>query len=182
MRREHFGFIFQRYHLLADLSATGNVEVPAVCRQAARGAPPARRQLLGRLGLGDRTDHRPGQLSGGQQQRVSIARALMNGGEIILADEPTGALDTHTGQEVLRILEELNAAGHTIILVTHDMNVARHAQRIIEISDGEIVSDRRNPDAPRREAEREAPAAMPRRPGRPTWIAAAKRCAWRCWP
>ncbi|MFP3624705.1 macrolide ABC transporter permease/ATP-binding protein MacB, partial [Burkholderia sp. SIMBA_051] len=82
------------------------------------------------------------------QQRVSIARALMNGGDIILADEPTGALDTHTGQEVLRILEELNAAGHTIILVTHDMNVARHAQRIIEISDGEIISDQRNPDAP----------------------------------
>ena len=97
----------------------------------------------------------------------------MNGGEIILADEPTGALDTHTGQEVLRILEELNAAGHTIILVTHDMNVARHAQRIIEISDGEIVSDRRNPDAPRREAEREAPAAMPRRPG---WQAYLDRC------
>ena len=83
---------------------------------------------------------------------------------------------------MLRILEELNAAGHTIILVTHDMNVARHAQRIIEISDGEIVSDRRNPDAQRREAEREAPAAMPRRPGwQATWIAAAKRCAWRCW-
>ena len=174
LRREHFGFIFQRYHLLADLSATGNVEVPAVYAGKRREARHQRAgELLGRLGLGDRTDHRPGQLSGGQQQRVSIARALMNGGEIILADEPTGALDTHTGQEVLRILEELNAAGHTIILVTHDMNVARHAQRIIEISDGEIVSDRRNPDAPRREAEREAPAAMPRRPG---WQAYLDRC------
>jgi macrolide transport system ATP-binding/permease protein len=174
LRREHFGFIFQRYHLLADLSATGNVEVPAVYAGKRREARHQRAgELLGRLGLGDRTDHRPGQLSGGQQQRVSIARALMNGGEIILADEPTGALDTHTGQEVLRILEELNAAGHTIILVTHDMNVARHAQRIIEISDGEIVSDRRNPDAQRREAEREAPAAMPRRPG---WQAYLDRC------
>ena len=174
LRREHFGFIFQRYHLLADLSATGNVEVPAVYAGKRREARHQRAgELLGRLGLGDRTDHRPGQLSGGQQQRVSIARALMNGGEIILADEPTGALDTHTGWEVLRILEELNAAGHTIILVTHDMNVARHAQRIIEISDGEIVSDRRNPDAPRREAEREAPAAMPRRPG---WQAYLDRC------
>ena len=104
---------------------------------------------------------------------MSIARALMNGGDIILADEPTGALDTHTGQEVLRILEELNAAGHTIILVTHDMNVARHAQRIIEISDGEIVSDRRNPDAPRIEVVREEAAPLP---PRPAWQAYLDRC------
>ncbi|MCH4581344.1 MacB family efflux pump subunit [Achromobacter xylosoxidans] len=175
LRREHFGFIFQRYHLLSDLTAQGNVEVPAVYAGKRREARLERAaDLLERLGLGERTGHRPGQLSGGQQQRVSIARALMNGGDIILADEPTGALDTHTGQEVLRILEELNAAGHTIILVTHDMNVARHAQRIIEISDGEIVSDRRNPDAPRIEVVREEEAAP--LPPRPAWQAYLDRC------
>lgn len=174
LRREHFGFIFQRYHLLSDLTAQGNVEVPAVYAGKRREARLERAaDLLERLGLGERTGHRPGQLSGGQQQRVSIARALMNGGDIILADEPTGALDTHTGQEVLRILEELNAAGHTIILVTHDMNVARHAQRIIEISDGEIVSDRRNPDAPRIEVVREEAAPLP---PRPAWQAYLDRC------
>jgi len=174
LRREHFGFIFQRYHLLSDLSAQGNVEMPAVYAGKRREARIDRAdQLLDRLGLGDRSEHRPGQLSGGQQQRVSIARALMNGGDIILADEPTGALDTHTGQEVLRILEELNAAGHTIIIVTHDMNVARHAQRIIEISDGEIVADKRNPDAPHRDAARDAPPELPRRPA---WQSYLDRC------
>ncbi|AZY50181.1 MacB family efflux pump subunit [Bordetella avium] len=149
LRREHFGFIFQRYHLLADLSAQANVEMPAVYAGMASGPRHERAAaLLRRLGLSERLDYRPGQLSGGQQQRVSIARALMNGGRIILADEPTGALDTQTGQEVLRILKELNAAGHTIVLVTHDMSVARHARRIIEISDGRIVSDQARPDAP----------------------------------
>ena len=140
LRREHFGFIFQRYHLLSDLSALDNVEVPAV--YAGRSDRRARAQaLLGRLGLSARMDHRPGQLSGGQQQRVSIARALMNGGAVILADEPTGALDRHSGEEVMRILQELNAEGHTVIIVTHDMGVAQHARRIVEISDGEIVAD-----------------------------------------
>ena len=100
LRREHFGFIFQRYHLLGDLDARGNVEVPAVYAGKRREARLARaEELLERLGLGDRSGHRPGQLSGGQQQRVSIARSLMNGGEVILADEPTGALDTHTGRK-----------------------------------------------------------------------------------
>jgi len=149
LRREHFGFIFQRYHLLGDLDAVGNVEVPAVYE----GMPAAVRrrralELLDRLGLSDRTGHRPGQLSGGQQQRVSIARALMNGGEVILADEPTGALDSRSGEEGMAILGELHAEGHTVIVVTHDMSVARHAQRIIELRDGEVVSDRANPDAP----------------------------------
>lgn len=146
LRREYFGFIFQRYHLMPHLSATQNVEIPAVYAGVRKGERRARAmELLGRLGLGDRCDHRPNQLSGGQQQRVSIARALMNGGNLILADEPTGALDSRSGQEMMSILHELHDRGHTIILVTHDMQVASHAQRIIEISDGEIVRDQCNP-------------------------------------
>ncbi|WP_290871272.1 MacB family efflux pump subunit [Aquabacterium sp.] len=148
LRREHFGFIFQRYHLMGDLTALGNVEIPAIYAGMAPDARHTRAQaLLKRLGLGERTDHRPGQLSGGQQQRVSIARALMNGGDVILADEPTGALDSVSGAEVMRILKELHADGHTIILVTHDAQVASHAQRVIEISDGQIVADRLQGDA-----------------------------------
>ncbi|MFJ2992926.1 MacB family efflux pump subunit [Pandoraea sp. NPDC087047] len=145
LRREHFGFIFQRYHLLPHLDAASNVEMPSVYTGAPQAARRARSvMLLERLGLADRTEHRPSQLSGGQQQRVSIARALMNGGEVILADEPTGALDTRSGKEVIRILKELNALGHTVIIVTHDEKVAAHARRIIEIRDGEIVADREN--------------------------------------
>ncbi|WP_286073817.1 MacB family efflux pump subunit [Stenotrophomonas sp. 59] len=143
LRREHFGFIFQRYHLLTDLTALGNVEVPAIYAGMPAEARHARAAtLLSRLGLGERMQHLPGELSGGQQQRVSIARALMNGGEVIFADEPTGALDTHSGKEVMKILGELHAEGHTVVLVTHDMAVAEHAQRIIEIRDGRIVDDR----------------------------------------
>lgn len=142
LRREMFGFIFQRYHLLAGNSAAENVAIPAIYA----GVPATQQrqraqQLLGRLGLGDKLRNKPNQLSGGQQQRVSIARALMNGGDVILADEPTGALDSRSGAEVLRILQELNAEGHTIIMVTHDMEVARTARRIVEIKDGEIVRD-----------------------------------------
>ncbi|EPF6561878.1 MacB family efflux pump subunit [Serratia marcescens] len=128
LRREHIGFIFQRYHLMPDLSALGNVEIPAIYANARRDQRRQRAaQLLARLGLEGREDHKPGQLSGGQQQRVSIARSLINGGEIILADEPTGALDTQSGQEVLAILSELNQRGHTVVIVTHDMNVALKA-------------------------------------------------------
>jgi macrolide transport system ATP-binding/permease protein len=142
LRRERFGFIFQRYHLLSHLSAAANAEMPAVYAGTARDVRVVRaRALLARLGLEDRAAHRPSQLSGGQQQRVSIARALVNGGEIILADEPTGALDSRSGQDVIRILHELNAAGHTIVVVTHDEHVAAHADRIVEIRDGVIVRD-----------------------------------------
>ena len=144
LRREHFGFIFQRYHLLSDLTAAGNVETPAIYLGR---APEERRaeakKLLTRLGLKDRAGHTPSQLSGGQQQRVSIARALINGGDVILADEPTGALDTTTGEEVMGILRQLNSEGRTIIIVTHDMHVAEHADRIFEIRYGVIVSDTR---------------------------------------
>ncbi|WP_259464269.1 MacB family efflux pump subunit, partial [Pseudomonas prosekii] len=145
LRRDYFGFIFQRYHLLPHLSAMHNVEMPAIYAGTAEVKRHGRaRDLLARLGLSGHLTHRPSQLSGGQQQRVSIARALMNGGEVILADEPTGALDTTSGKEVMRILLELHAAGHTVILVTHDPKVAANAQRIIEVSDGQILSDRRN--------------------------------------
>lgn len=145
LRREYFGFIFQRYHLLGDLNAAGNVEVPAIYAGADSTERHERAvKLLTDLGLGEKTENRPSQLSGGQQQRVSIARALMNGGDVILADEPTGALDKNSGIEVMRILRELNAKGHTIILVTHDHNVAKNATRIIEISDGNIISDQQN--------------------------------------
>ena len=144
LRRENIGFIFQRYHLLADLKAWENVAIPAIYAGTAADAREARaKALLTRLGLGERTEHKPGQLSGGQQQRVSIARALMNGGQIIFADEPTGALDSHSGEEVMKILGELHAEGHTIILVTHDRHIAEHADRVIEIKDGEIIDDRR---------------------------------------
>jgi len=161
LRREHFGFIFQRYHLLSELTSVGNVEVPAIYS----GVSPANRQsrasmLLSRLGMADRLNYPPGKLSGGQQQRVSIARALMNDANVILADEPTGALDHASGEEVLAILTELNREGRTVILVTHDMAVARRANRIIEISDGRIVSDGpvdHTGDAP---SGSEAPVAM----------------------
>ncbi|MBE8717775.1 MacB family efflux pump subunit [Cellvibrio polysaccharolyticus] len=142
LRREAFGFVFQSYNLLAGLSAVDNVSMPAVYaglsvterRERATG-------LLTSLGLGERLDHTPSQLSGGQQQRVSIARALMNGGNIILADEPTGALDSRSGRDVMALLKDLSAKGHTVILITHDAEVASHADRIIEIRDGRIVSD-----------------------------------------
>ena len=142
LRREEFGFVFQSYNLIGGASALENVEVPALYA----GMPPPERHarasaLLGDLGLSDRLDHRPSQLSGGQQQRVSIARALMNGGRIILADEPTGALDSKSGADVMRLLQGLAAAGHTIILITHAREVAEVADRIIEIRDGRIVAD-----------------------------------------
>jgi len=160
LRREHFGFIFQRYHLLPTLTALENVEIPAIYASAPREARRSRADsLLRRLGLGDRLEHRPSQLSGGQQQRVSVARALMNGGRVILADEPTGALDTHSGQEMLKLLAELHGEGHTIIIVTHDPNVAAHAERIIEISDGEIIADRRQ-KAVRAGAAKAPPSAL----------------------
>jgi len=144
LRRETFGFIFQRYNLMSDLSSMENAEVPAVYRGVAKALREKRASdLLCQLGLADRLKHNPNQLSGGQQQRVSIARALMNGGPVILADEPTGALDSQGGKEVMNILVKLYEQGHTIILVTHDSNIAAYAHRIIHIADGCITSDER---------------------------------------
>jgi len=142
LRRETFGFIFQRYNLLATATAQENVAIPSVYA----GLPKHKRtihanELLQRLGLGDRTDHRPSELSGGQQQRVAIARALVNDPPVILADEPTGALDTKSGDEVLALLKQLHGEGRTIILITHAENVAQHAGRIVRIQDGRIIED-----------------------------------------
>ena len=146
LRREAFGFVFQSYHLIASANALENVEIPAIYA----GLPAAERhqrasELLSRLGLAERLRNRPSQLSGGQQQRVSIARALMNDAEVILADEPTGALDSKSGQEVLALLKELSAQGKTVIIITHDREVAAHADRQIEIRDGLIVADSGSP-------------------------------------
>ena len=145
LRREAFGFVFQGYHLIPSGSAQENVEMPAIYAGISATERHARaKALLTRLGLADRTANRPHQLSGGQQQRVSIARALMNGGHIILADEPTGALDSHSGAEVMILLDELASQGHVVILITHDREVAARANRIIEIRDGLIISDSAN--------------------------------------
>lgn len=144
LRQRQFGFIFQRYNLLSALNATDNVALPAVyAGVSAQDRKDRAKQLLAKLALEDKTEHRPNQLSGGQQQRVSIARALMNGGEVILADEPTGALDSQSGKMVLEILQSLHNEGHTLIMVTHDPGIAAHAHRIIEIRDGEIIRDER---------------------------------------
>lgn len=142
LRRQTFGFIFQRYNLLASVTASENVEIPAVyagLKLSERRDRAA--ELLDKLGLGERVHHKPGQLSGGQQQRVAVARALVNDAEVVLADEPTGALDSGSSNDLLDLLQDLHASGRTIILITHDPKVAARARRVIEIRDGRIVSD-----------------------------------------
>ena len=142
LRREAFGFVFQSYHLIPSANAVENVEIPAIYAGRPAGERHERAEaLLTRLGLGERLGNRPSQLSGGQQQRVSIARALMNDAEVILADEPTGALDSQSGREVLALLKELSAQGKTVIIITHDRDVASHADRLIELKDGRILAD-----------------------------------------
>jgi putative ABC transport system ATP-binding protein len=144
LRNKHIGFVFQSFNLLAKTSALANVELPMVYA----GVPAAERTLrakaaLERVGLGNRLRNHPNQLSGGQQQRVAIARALVNDPAIVLADEPTGNLDSKSGVEVLSMLQELHAEGRTVVVVTHDNRVAQHAERIIRIADGLVVSDER---------------------------------------
>ena len=142
LRRNFFGFIFQRYHLLSHLDAKENVQIPSIYAGIDKTTRLKKSiELLKRLGLETKVLNKPSQLSGGQQQRVSIARALINGGQIILADEPTGALDSKSGLEVMQILTDLNKQGHTIILVTHDPKIAAYAHRVITIQDGSVLSD-----------------------------------------
>ncbi|MCC8122342.1 MAG: ABC transporter ATP-binding protein [Oscillospiraceae bacterium] len=142
IRNELLGFIFQQYNLLPKLTLTENVEVPLMYAGVSRGERHERAiKSLERVGLGNKVRHKPQELSGGQQQRVSIARALVGDPAVILADEPTGALDSRTGREVLAMLQELHAAGHTIVLITHDNSIAVQAQRIIRLEDGCVVYD-----------------------------------------
>ncbi len=141
MRNRHIGFVFQQYNLLARTTALENVELPMFYG----GVPPEEREpkaaaLLQLVGLGERMDHAPNQLSGGQQQRVAIARALSMDPLILLADEPTGNLDSKTGEDIMKLFHELHEKGNTIVLVTHDHHVARQAKRIIQIKDGRIVN------------------------------------------
>ena len=142
IRNEMLGFIFQQYNLLPKLNRMENVEVPLVYAGISRADRHVRaREVLEQVGLGDKLKNRPNQLSGGQQQRVSIARALVRNPPVILADEPTGALDSHTGREVLGLLQQLHKQGHTVVLITHDNSIAVQADRIIRLEDGRVVYD-----------------------------------------
>jgi len=152
-RRERIGFIFQFFHLLPSLTVLENVLIPA--QLAGRSRTNARaRELLGRLGMADAADRYPARLSGGQQQRAAIARALINQPALLLADEPTGALDSHSGELVMKLLADLHNEGQTVVIVTHDPKLAtRHAARVISLSDGQVVDDVRLDTSDRRPAE-----------------------------
>lgn len=142
LRNRYIGFVFQNYNLVPRLSALRNVELPLVYAGVASAQRHARaRDLLQALGLGERADHTPGQLSGGQQQRVAIARALANNPEIVIADEPTGSLDSHAAMDVMQLFSQLHRRGKTIILVTHDTGLVSYARRHIQLLDGQIVAD-----------------------------------------
>ncbi len=149
-RLDHIGFVFQRFHLMPALGARENVELPmAEARVPAAERKRRAAELLAYVGLGQRERHRPSELSGGEQQRVAIARALANRPALLLADEPTGELDAKTGEDVIALLERLNSDGTTIVVVTHDEDLARAARRVVHMRDGVIVGDERQPDAPR---------------------------------
>ena len=150
VRNEMLGFIFQQYNLLPRLSILENVEVPLVYAGVSRAARHVRaREVLEQVGRGDKLKNKPSQLSGGQQQRASIARALVRNPAVILADEPTGALDSHTGREVIGMLQQMHRQGHTVVLITHDNSIAMQAERIIRLEDGRVVydGDAASPDA-----------------------------------
>lgn len=150
LRNKKIGFIFQQFNLLPRLTALENVELPLIYAGVSKSERRERaKRMLESLGMGERIGHRPNQLSGGQQQRVAIARALAGSPSLLLADEPTGALDSKTGAEVLELMIRLNEQGNTIVLITHDLQIAGHAKRVVSIRDGEIVDDRRNAALPR---------------------------------
>lgn len=148
IRNRKIGFVFQQFNLLPRTPALRNVELPLIYSGGRNRAARAK-EALTRVGLADRLDHRPNQLSGGQQQRVAIARALVNNPPLIMADEPTGALDTKTGEEIMQLFEALNAEGRTVVMVTHEEDIAAHCRRIIRLKDGEIISDEPTADASR---------------------------------
>ncbi len=139
VRNEYIGFIFQKYHLITKYNVLRNVMMPLILRgYTSREAEEVALERLEQLGMSERVYHKPHELSGGQQQRVAIARALVGNPKLLLADEPTGALDSNTGKEVLKLFGELNEKGHTIVMITHDLNVAKAAKRIVRIIDGEL--------------------------------------------
>lgn len=145
VRNKKIGFIFQQFNLLPRLTALENVELPLIYAGLGKSERRERaKRMLESLGMGPRIDHKPSQLSGGQQQRVAIARALAGSPSLLLADEPTGALDSKTGAEVLELMIQLNEQGNTIVLITHDLHIADNAKRVVSIRDGEIVDDKRN--------------------------------------
>jgi putative ABC transport system ATP-binding protein len=143
VRNAKIGFVFQGFNLLARTSALGNVELPLLYDRSGRRLDTRRRaaEALARVGLGDRVDHQPSELSGGQQQRVAIARALVTAPALLLADEPTGNLDSRTSVEILALVQELNEAGLTVVLVTHERDIARYTRRVVELRDGRVVRD-----------------------------------------
>jgi putative ABC transport system ATP-binding protein len=162
VRNRNIGFVFQTFNLLARTPAYENVELPLVYSGVAAKERRARAmEMLAKVGLGERADHHPGQLSGGQQQRVAIARALVTRPLLILADEPTGALDSRTSLEIMGLMQELNRQGMTVVLVTHEADVARFAQRLLRFKDGRLVEDHRNdqPDDARAMLKAEGVAA-----------------------
>ena len=144
IRNHEIGFVFQTFNLLARATALANVELPLIyARVPARERHRRAREVLERVGLGDRVKHQPNELSGGQQGRVAVARALINDPSILLADEPTGNLDSKTSQEIMELFDELNAAGNTLIVVTHEADIAAHARRVVRMLDGKVVADDR---------------------------------------